>query len=267
MKECFIVTPIGQDNSAIRREIDGLITGVFAPVLEKFDLKTTAAHHISETGSITRQVVKRLLEADLVIANLTNLNPNVMYELGIRHCSRKPTIVVAREDVTLPFDLSDERTIFYHNDIYGVNELKERLEAVIPSALQDDNPDNPVYRVVDVDLIKIPEGATDSDTILNHRLSQFENQLDDISRYIKTNPTTKSRRLKDMVDTSNRLKFSFYLSDHELDGFLDFCSSHNITTDDKPVYKEQSLVIAYPDTNEQIAWIEKYTLENGLKRI
>jgi nucleoside 2-deoxyribosyltransferase len=96
MKECFIITPIGGTGSDIRRETDGLIRSVLKPVLSEFDLNPVPAHEISETGSITRQIIKQLLESDLVIANLTGLNPNVMYEVGIRHCARKPMIVLAK---------------------------------------------------------------------------------------------------------------------------------------------------------------------------
>ncbi|EOB6398910.1 hypothetical protein ACHELZ_004452 [Vibrio vulnificus] len=267
MKECFIVTPIGNGGTPIRREIDGLITNVFEPVLSKFDLTPVAAHHISETGSITRQVVKRLLEADVVIANLTNLNPNVMYELGIRHCTRKPTIVVARDDVTLPFDLSDERTIFYQNDIYGVNELKERLEAVIPSALNDDKPDNPVYRVVETDLIKIPEGISDSEAVLDKRLAQLENQIESISRYVKNNNAPSINKAKKLMNSLDRSQRSYYVGDEEISDFAKYCAKYEIPFEDKQVYKDQSLFTAHPLSPEQLALLDKYALENGIKRI
>lgn len=181
-KECFIITPIGGATSVIRRETDGLIKTVFSPILKKNGFKAVAAHQISETGSITKQVIKRIIEADLVIANLTELNPNVMYELGIRHCARKPVIVVARDDVNLPFDLSDERTIFYKNDMFGVEELQASLEAMIPISLADSEPDNPVYRVVDYDLIRYSEAPTDIDKVMDMRLSKIEDRLVEIAR-------------------------------------------------------------------------------------
>lgn len=181
-KQCFIVTPIGGQSSATRRETDGLIKTVFAPALDKFGFTVVAAHQISETGSITRQVVRRIIEADLVIANLTELNPNVMYELGIRHCARKPIIVVAREDVNLPFDLSDERTIFYKNDMFGVDELRISLDSMIPLALKDITPDNPVYRVVDYDLIRYTEAPRDIEQVMDMRLRKIEDRLEEISR-------------------------------------------------------------------------------------
>lgn len=187
LKECFIVTPIGSAGSEIRRETEGLIHSVLTPVLAEFELQPVAAHQISETGSITRQIIKRLLESELVVANLTGLNPNVMYEVGIRHCSRKPLIVLAREGTVLPFDLSDERTVFYRNDLIGSEELKDQLKSVIPPALNDLSPDNPVYRVVEVDMIKVPEnGGNEVSSVFDKRLSIIESQLEIISGHIRS---------------------------------------------------------------------------------
>lgn len=181
---CFIVTPIGSRNSAIRREIDGLINNVLGPVLNGRGYSYEAAHQISDTGSITRQVIKKILDADLVIANLSDLNPNVMYEIGIRHCARKPIIVIARDGAELPFDLSDERTIYYQNDIAGVEEFKAELDAMIPFAEKDENPDNPVYRVVDTDLIRYPDGPPDFDSMITMKMNQIEDKLDRLSNSV-----------------------------------------------------------------------------------
>lgn len=124
MKKCFVVTPIGNDNSSIRRHANGIIDSVIHPVLQSKGYEVSAAHQISSAGSITKQVIEKILEDDLVVANLTELNANVMYELAIRHCVGKPVISIAEQGTVLPFDVADERTIFYANDMAGVEELK-----------------------------------------------------------------------------------------------------------------------------------------------
>lgn len=126
-KECSVITPIGDNNSDIRRHIDGIIEQAIEPALGG-KYKIVTAHKEHAIGSINDRVVKSVLEADLVVANLTNINPNVMlYELAIRYSFGKPDIVIGEEGTKLPFDMIDENTIFYRNDPTEANELRQKL--------------------------------------------------------------------------------------------------------------------------------------------
>lgn len=126
-EKCFIITPIGNSDSEIFRQISGVINSVIKPTLKKYGfLDIKAAHEISEPGSINTQIINRIVNDDLVIANLTENNPNVMYELCLRHVTAKPIIHICEIGTTLPFDIKDNRTIFYKNDMYGVFELSEK---------------------------------------------------------------------------------------------------------------------------------------------
>jgi hypothetical protein len=116
--------------------------------LSEFNFDVNAAHEIDSTGSIPNQVINRLLYDDLVIANLTLLNANVMYELAVRHAVGKPVISLMEAGTKLPFDINTERTIVFTNDMQGTEDLKARLKNTVAASLQgEDQPDNPIYRV------------------------------------------------------------------------------------------------------------------------
>jgi len=177
---CFVITPIGSASSSTRRAADGLLSAVIKPTLEKLAFEVLVAHEMSKTGSITQQVIQHLLEADLVIANLTDLNPNVLYELAVRHAKRLPVVSIADASTKLPFDISDERTIFFENDLAGGKELAERLAEMVPVAMADQEPDNPIYRAAQA-LIMRDVIPGDSQEYVLDRLERIEATISDLS--------------------------------------------------------------------------------------
>lgn len=191
---CFIITPIGEEGSAIRKKTDGLIDNVLKPVCNEFGMKAVPAHYIDKIGSITNQVVQHVLESKMVIANLTGLNPNVMYELAIRHASKKPVVCIAENGTNLPFDITTERTIFYSDDMYGATRLKYDLQNKLQNALKDGDIDNPIYRAIkDSSIIKeiqsLPQNEK-SDSLL-----YILQRLDNIESAIKRNTDIKSKEI------------------------------------------------------------------------
>ena len=73
--QCFIITPVGDDDSEVRRAADGLIDAVIEPVLSDLGIELIAPHRGYEPISITGRIVRDIVESKLVIANLTGLNP------------------------------------------------------------------------------------------------------------------------------------------------------------------------------------------------
>jgi len=63
------------------------------------------------------QVYERLVSADLVIADLSGGNPNVFYELAVRHMTRKPFVQLLIKGEALPFDVAPERTVHFSFDV------------------------------------------------------------------------------------------------------------------------------------------------------
>lgn len=127
-KVCFVVAPIGKEGSDQRRRSDQVLKYVIRPVVEEKDYRALRADEIADPGLITQQVVDHLLNAKLVIADLTGANPNVYYELAVRHGARKHFIQLIDSNETLPFDVADQRTIsFDYRDLDSVHVAKQRL--------------------------------------------------------------------------------------------------------------------------------------------
>jgi hypothetical protein len=185
--KCFIITPIGGDNSDVRRNTQGVINSVLRPLLkEKYNFSdVVGAHEINASGSINNQLMSRIIYDDLVIANLTGLNPNVMYEVAVRHATMKPIIHICEKDGTiLPFDIIDQRTIFYKNDMLGVEELKKSLELMIETSLETKEfKDNPIYNATKDKVFKetVEKSGDSFEKYLLERFDKLEERITNAS--------------------------------------------------------------------------------------
>jgi hypothetical protein len=195
-RSCFFITPIGSPDSSERRAADGLLDAVLRPVAACHGYEVVPAHRIAEIGSITNQLLERIVSDDLVIADLTGLNENVMYELGVRHASMKPTIILAEDGTHLPFDMIVDRTIFYVNDFAGYQELIPALDQVFESLHERGAGDNPVSRAVQYNLV---EHAVRQRDLGVHADSDFGeyilSRLDDLAAMIGQQNAELRRRL------------------------------------------------------------------------
>lgn len=131
----------------MRRHADLLLHAVIKHVMEsdEFGYRVKRADEDADPGMIGDRVVADILHSDLVLADLTDLNPNALYELGIRHATLKPTVHVAKAGTILPFDNISHRTIFvdlsdWHSIEAGRKRLSESVRAIREPEFQVSNP-------------------------------------------------------------------------------------------------------------------------------
>ena len=148
MRECFVIMPIGSGDAyeVYRNRYEEII----APAVEGLQVdgsqvfRCVRADFVSSSGSITRDVLTRLYRSDAVIADLTDLNPNVFYELGVRHALRSGTILIALEGTKPPFDVGDMRVIPYKDRVgaqkKAIPEIQEMLKSLLETERVVDSP-------------------------------------------------------------------------------------------------------------------------------
>ena len=151
-RTCFVIAPIDKDGSAIRERSDQVLENIIKPAVKECGYQPRRADEISKTGSITNQIIERLVDDDLVIADLTGANVNVFYELAIRHFEREPVIQLIQADQKVPFDVQGERTIpINHESAEGIRRAKELIVAQIKE-LEDNSAQigNPIGDALDL---------------------------------------------------------------------------------------------------------------------
>jgi len=214
-KKCFFITPIGNKDSEEFSKLEGITDNVIKPVLNEIGLVLEVAHSIDSIGSITDQIFESIVRSKLVIVNLTGLNPNVMYELAVRHSFGKACVIICEDSTNLPFDILADRTIFFEDSIKGSGELKIELSKKIKASLSEEN-DNPVTRAIG--RAEIMNTSTVENTPYKLILSEIESLSKKVDRIDN--------------DKNNRIRFS-NLENFNKDG--NYLSSDNVKVDFKNI--------------------------------
>jgi hypothetical protein len=147
---CFYITPIGEEGSEARKHSDLFMGSLVEPSLEEFGLRLVRADAITEAGLITAQIIEHIVRSKLVIVDLSFHNPNVFYELALRHAVRKPIVQLSRSQDRLPFDVAQFRTVVIDtSDVYSfvprLGSIKAEIAGQIRKALdQSDEAENPL---------------------------------------------------------------------------------------------------------------------------
>ena len=151
---CFYITPIGAEDSEARKHSDLFMKSLIEPAMAELNLSVVRADKIGNPGMITTNIIEHLKLSRLVIADLSLLNPNVFYEMALRHACRLPIVQIIRKADRLPFDVNQVNSIIIDtSDIYSlvprIETYRSEIATLARQALDDPqhvgNPINVFY--------------------------------------------------------------------------------------------------------------------------
>ncbi|WP_236473676.1 hypothetical protein [Mesorhizobium muleiense] len=139
---CFYIGPIGDPDSDQRKHSDLILETLVRPAMEQFGIEVKRADEIHNPGLINKQIFEYLLKSRLAIADLSYHNPNVFYELAIRHARNLPTVQMIRKADRIPFDINQNRTVVFDTtDLYSfvpkIETYRLEISNHIRSAMDD----------------------------------------------------------------------------------------------------------------------------------
>ncbi len=112
-RRCFVISPIGEEGSAVRAHADDVMEFIIKPALAKYDIDPVRSDQMVESGTITEQMFREIVSADVCVVLLTGFNPNVFYELAVAQAAARPVVILIEKGQALPFDVKDLRCIQY----------------------------------------------------------------------------------------------------------------------------------------------------------
>jgi len=190
-KTCFVIAPIGLPQSATRDRSDKILRWVVKPAAKACGYRAIRADQVPEPGMITPSIVRHLFDDPLVIADLTDQNPNVFYELAIRHMARKPVLNIIERGHEIPFDVSPLRAIDVdYRDIDSMDRCRVELQKQI-EALEDDSTrfDNPISLAIDADALhRSSNAAARSNARILTMLGELHSRMVELKDMLRASP-------------------------------------------------------------------------------
>ncbi|MGA7410267.1 MAG: TRAFs-binding domain-containing protein [Bryobacteraceae bacterium] len=154
MPTCFVVMGFGKKTdypTGRVLDLDKSYKYIIKPAAEAAGYECIRADEIQHSGNINVPMYQQLLNANVVVADVSTYNPNAFYELGVRH-ALKPytTITIAEDKLVFPFDVGQIAIRTYHHlgegiDFGEVERMRGELEAAIKTVGAQAACDSPVY--------------------------------------------------------------------------------------------------------------------------
>lgn len=133
-KICFYVSPIGDAGSDIRKHSDLFKSSIVEPAMLELGLTVVRADEIETAGMITTSILEHIRHSRLVIADLSLRNPNVYYEIALRHACRMPIVQIRKKGENIPFDVNQVNTITIDDtDLYTFVPQMESFKSEVAS--------------------------------------------------------------------------------------------------------------------------------------
>jgi hypothetical protein len=206
-KTCFVISPIGGDESQTRKWADQTIKHLIGPAAEKHGFVVMRADQEDRAGIITTHIIQRLVGSELVIADLTGRNPNVFYELAVRHVTKKPLVQIIRAEEDIPFDVQGMRTVkFELNDPDILEQARDALERQVAAVLEEGEMETPISQAVGQQL------ALESGDPQQVELAELSKSVQALTAEVRASSASRSQMVYEQVPLTTGTLRSKYVN-------------------------------------------------------
>lgn len=193
---CFVIMPIADTNGYEANHFDRVYKHLIQPACAKANFKAVRADEISNTNFIVLDILRRIVESDIAICDLSSRNPNVMYELGLRQAFNKKTVLIKDEKTTNPFDVQGFRYCSYDsalridNAFDNVNAIAKALST---THMAESYEVNSIVQLLKIEPAQIGDKTqlSDQNTIILEAIKELTSRIEKPTQTLTANPNLK----------------------------------------------------------------------------
>lgn len=205
-RTCFVIMPIADMAGYDSRHFDRVYNHLIKPACDTAGFKTVRADEVNNSNLIVLDILKRIVESDIAICDLSGRNPNVMYELGLRQAFNKKTVLIKDDRTISPFDVQAFRYCEYDSSLRidnAFNNIKSLEKAIISTFEADTNDVNSIVQLLRIEPAKVGEKTqlSKQDTLIFETLNQILNKIDTPTKIFGNSNTFKYKiRSKRLIE-------------------------------------------------------------------
>lgn len=182
-EKCFVIMPISDQGDYPKGHFDKIYEHIFKPAIEEAGYEPYRVDENKLCDSIIGKIFSALQESPMALCDLSNRNPNVLYELGIRQAYDKPVVLVQDEKTERIFDVSGISTVQYSSKRLYEEVLENRKAITEAIRSTREGKQNSIIKVVNVKNAEIQKGEVSKEDKIEVLLRGLLEDVKELKEY------------------------------------------------------------------------------------
>jgi hypothetical protein len=200
-KTCFIIMPISDQDGYDKGHFSRVYDYIIKPACEKAGFRPIRADEEAKTNHIVADIIKKILDSDMVVCDLSAKNPNVLYELGLRQAFNKKVVLIKDKKTGRIFDIQGLRTLDYDESL-RIDEVNKSIEQVSKTILETSKASvdsiNSLVQLLSIKPANIPDqiNISQESSLILDSLNDISNRLKLIEKPSSNSSSNRTRSVK-----------------------------------------------------------------------
>jgi hypothetical protein len=180
-KSCFVIMPFGIKNDQEGNKVDfnKIYKNLIKPTIEEINMSCLRCDEISKAGMIHKDMFNHIYNSDIAIVDISVLNANVFYELGMRHALKKSvTVIIKSKNTPIPFNITGMRLIEYDEENTESQKItKLEIQNFIKNGLKDRQTDSPIFDAIANLTVRTKEVFIQKSECIEYKISNESSKI------------------------------------------------------------------------------------------
>lgn len=197
-RTCFIIMPISDLPDYPPGHFKRVYEYIIKPACQKAGYEPRRADDTNKSNDIVTDIIRMIIDSDMAICDMSSRNPNVFYELGLRHAFNLKTTLIKDKRTPRAFDIAGLRSVEY-DDSLRVDEVNKAIEILVKAIKEteemESNEANSTIQLLGLDIpakkVELKSMSGENAAIMSE-IRSLRNDIDNMQRIYMRD---KSRRI------------------------------------------------------------------------